>query len=151
MKYRVANFHDVEHIHRIVNSYAEKGLMLPRSRNSVYETLRDFVVAEHEGEVVGVGALHLVWDELAEIRALAVSSEWARKGVGMAIVEQLIRDARLLGVRTVFTLTYQADFFAKAGFSIVPKETLSQKVWKDCINCSKFPNCDEIAMIRALD
>ena len=151
MKYRVANFHDVESIHKIVNDYAEKGLMLARSRNSIYETLRDFVVAERNGEVVGVGALHMVWDELAEIRALAVAPEQARKGVGMAIVEWLIEDAKKMGVKTVFTLTYQSEFFAKAGFRIVPKESLSQKVWKDCINCSKFPNCDEIAMIRALD
>ena len=151
MKYRVANFHDVESIHKIVNDYAEKGLMLARSRNSIYETLRDFVVAEKSGEVVGVGALHMVWDELAEIRALAVAPEQARKGVGMAIVEWLIEDAKKMGVKTVFTLTYQSEFFAKAGFRVVPKESLSQKVWKDCINCSKFPNCDEIAMIRALD
>mgnify|MGYP003605140670 CR=1 FL=1 len=151
MKYRVANFHDVESIHKIVNDYAEKGLMLARSRNSIYETLRDFVVAEKNGEVVGVGALHMVWDELAEIRALAVAPEQARKGVGMAIVEWLIEDAKKMGVKTVFTLTYQSEFFAKAGFRVVPKESLSQKVWKDCINCSKFPNCDEIAMIRALD
>lgn len=150
MKYRVANFHDVESIHKIVNDYADKGLMLSRSRNSIYETLRDFVVAESGGEVVGVGALHMVWDELAEIRALAVAPEFARQGVGRTIVEQLVQDAEKMGVKTVFTLTYQSEFFAKAGFRVVPKESLSQKVWKDCINCSKFPNCDEIAMIRVL-
>ena len=151
MKYRRATFHDVESIHKIVNNYAEKGLMLARSRNSIYETLRDFILAESEGEVVGVGALHLVWDELAEIRALAVAENVTRTGVGMAIVEQLSHDARELGVKTLFALTYQPGFFAKAGFHEVPKEQLSQKVWKDCINCSKFPNCDEIAMVRALD
>lgn len=150
MKYRVASFADVEGIHKLVNGYAEKGLMLARSRNSIYETLRDFVVAEQGGAVLGVGALHMVWDELAEIRALAVAPERARQGVGMAIVEYLLEDAKKMGVKTVFTLTYQSEFFAKAGFHVVPKESLSQKVWKDCINCSKFPNCDEIAMIRAL-
>ena len=151
MKYRRANFRDVESIHRIVNGYAEKGLMLARSRNSIYETLRDFILAEENDEVIGVGALHLVWDELAEIRALAVAENVTRKGIGMSIVEQLTHDARELGVKMLFTLTYQPEFFEKAGFHVVPKEQLSQKVWKDCINCSKFPNCDEIAMVRTLD
>lgn len=151
MKYRRATFRDVESIHKIVNYYAEQGLMLARSRNSIYENLRDFVLAEENGNVVGVGALHLVWDELAEIRAMAIAPDYAGKGVGMSIVNQLAEDARELGVKTLFTLTYQPGFFGKAGFREVPKERLSQKVWKDCINCSKFPNCDEIAMIRSLD
>ena len=151
MIYRTATFRDVESIHKIVNGYAEQGLMLARSRNSIYETLRDFVLAEDQGEVVGVGALHLVWDELAEIRAMAISPDYAGKGIGYKIVQQLMEDARKLGVKTLFTLTYQPGFFAKSGFYEVPKEQLSQKVWKDCINCSKFPNCDEIAMVRPLD
>ena len=151
MKYRRAKFSDVESIHQIVNFYAEQGLMLARSRNSIYESLRDFILAEDNGTVVGVGGLHLVWDELAEIRAMAIAPEYAGKGIGMSIVEQLAEDARELGVKTLFTLTYQPGFFAKANFHEVPKEQLSQKVWKDCINCSKFPNCDEIAMIRPLD
>ena len=151
MKYRRATFRDVESIHKLVNHYAELGLMLARSRNSIYEALRDFILAEDNGTVVGVGALHLVWDELAEIRAMAIAPEYAKRGIGMSIVAQLSEDARELGVKTLFTLTYQPGFFAKAGFHEVPKEGLSQKVWKDCINCSKFPNCDEIAMTRSLD
>jgi amino-acid N-acetyltransferase len=151
MKYRRANFRDVESIHKIINAYAEQGLMLARSRNSIYESLRDFILAEEDGIVVGVGALHLVWDELAEIRALAVAPDVTLKGIGITIVNQLMEDARELGVKTLFALTYQPGFFAKAGFHEVPKETLSQKVWKDCINCSKFPNCDEIAMVRELE
>ena len=151
MKYRRATFQDVESIHRLVNHYAEQGLMLARSRNIIYETLRDFILAEDNGVVVGVGALHLVWDELAEIRAMAIAPDYAGRGIGMSIVEQLAEDAKKLGVKTLFTLTYQPVFFAKAGFHEVPKERLSQKVWKDCINCSKFPNCDEIAMIRSVE
>ncbi len=151
MQYRRATFKDVESIHKLVNDYAEQGLMLARSRNTLYETLRDFILAEENGRVVGVGALHLVWDELAEIRAMAVAPDYAGKGIGLAIVNQLADDAGELGVKTLFTLTYQPVFFAKAGFHEVPKERLSQKVWKDCINCSKFPNCDEIAMIRSLE
>ena len=99
MIYRTATFRDVESIHKIVNAYAEQGLMLARSRNSIYETLRDFVLAEDQGEVVGVGALHLVWDELAEIRAMAISPDYAGKGIGYKIVQQLMEDARKLGVK----------------------------------------------------
>jgi len=147
---RKATFDDVEGIFTLVNSYADQGLMLPRSRNALYETLRDFVLAVDGEKIVGAGALHLVWDGLAEIRAMAVAFEYKRQGIGLAIVDKLTEEALVVGVKTLFALTYQPAFFAKAGFHEVPKETLSQKVWKDCINCAKFPNCDEIAMIKAL-
>ena len=150
MKIRKAVFRDVEEIHKLVNDYADKGLMLPRSRNVLYETLREIVLAEEDGRVVGVGALHLIWDELAEIRALAVAPEFAGAGLGRQIVESLTKEAEELGVKTLFSLTYQDGFFAKMGFSEIPKEKLPHKVWKECINCPKFPNCDEIAMIKTL-
>ena len=150
MIYRKANFQDVEAIHGVGNEYAEKGLMLARSRNILYETLRDFIIAEQDGQVVGVGALHLIWDSLAEVRALAVAPAVVKSGVGRAIVETLLQEAGRLGVKTVFALTYQPGFFAKLGFEERPKETLSHKVWKECINCAKFPNCDEIAMVKEL-
>lgn len=150
MIYRKATFKDVEAVHKLVNDYAEKGLMLSRSRNILYETLRDLVVAEDDGVIVGVGSLHLVWDELAEIRALAVAPHTTRTGVGRNIVEALTTEAIELGVKTLFTLTYQPGFFAKLGFNEVSKDLLHHKVWKECINCAKFPNCDEIAMIKKL-
>ncbi|MBP2654369.1 MAG: argA [Firmicutes bacterium] len=150
MIYRKAVFKDVEEIHKLVNAHADDGMMLPRSRNVLYETLRDMVLAEEDGRIIGVGALHLVWDELAEIRALAVSSDKARQGIGRSIVEKLTNEARELGVKTLFTLTYRDDFFCKLGFNVLPKEKLPHKVWKECINCPKFPNCDEIAMIKDL-
>lgn len=150
MIYRKATFKDVEAIHKLVNDYADKGLMLPRSRNAIYETLRDVVLAEDQGEIIGAGGLHLIWDELAEIRALAVVPDRTRVGVGGRIVGMLMDEARELGVKTLFTLTYQTGFFASLGFREVPKEELPHKVWKECINCSKFPNCDEIAMVKEL-
>ncbi len=150
MHYRKPTFKDVEAIHKLVNAYAEKGLMLPRARNVLYETLRDMVVAEEDGQVIGVGALHLVWDELAEVRALAVAPEAVRKGVGRDIVAKLTEEAKELGVKTLFALTYQPEFFAKQGFIEADKDKLPQKVWKECINCPKFPNCDEIAVIKEL-
>lgn len=150
MKYRKATFADVEHIHKIINDYAEKGLMLSRSRNVLYETLRDMIVVEENDIIVGVGAMHLIWDELAEVRALAVMPEFMNKGIGKKIIETLIAEAHDLGIKTLFALTYRPDIFAKLGFSEQPKETLSHKVWKECINCAKFPNCDEIAMVKNL-
>lgn len=150
MIFRKATFKDVEAMQQVINQYAEKGLMLARSRNMLYETLRDFILAEENGKIVGVGALHMVWDELAEIRALAVAPEAVGKGVGRKIVESLEMEAIALGVKTLFALTYQPEFFAKLGFKEEPKENLSHKVWKECINCPKFPNCDEIAMAKTI-
>lgn len=145
--YRKPTFKDVEAIHKLVNDYAEQGLMLARSRNVLYETLRDMVLAEEEGIVVGVGALHLVWDELAEIRTMAIAPQAKKQGIGKTIVTMLIEEAKGLGIKTLFTLTYQPGFFSKLDFVEVPKEQLPHKVWKECINCAKFPNCDETAMI----
>lgn len=150
MIYRKANFKDVESIHKLVNDYAEKGVMLSRSRNVLYETLRDMILAEEAGEIVGVGALHLVWDELAEIRAMAVAPGHTRRGIGRSIVKALIDEAGQLGIKTLFTLTYQPEFFGSLDFAEIPKEQLPHKVWKECINCAKFPNCDEIAMVRKI-
>lgn len=147
MIYRKATFKDVEAIHKLVNDYAEQGVMLPRSRNVLYETLRDMILAEDGGSIVGVGALHLVWDELAEIRTMAIAPDYMKQGIGREIVQLLIKEAYTLGIKTLFTLTYQPGFFAKLGFAEIPKEQLPHKVWKECINCAKFPNCDEIAMV----
>lgn len=150
MIYRKAVFKDVEAIHKLINDYAAQGLMLARSRNVIYETLRDIVVAEDNGVIVGVGSLHLIWDELAEIRALAVAPHITKKGIGQNIVKVLTTEAEELGVKTLFTLTYQPGFFIKQGFEEISKELLPHKVWKECINCVKFPNCDEIAMIKRI-
>ncbi len=150
MIYRKATFADVEAMHKLINDYAAQGLMLGRSRNVFYESLRDFIIAEEDGNILGVGALHLIWDELAEVRAMAIDSTVTNQGVGREIVSRLVEEAKLLGIKAVFTLTYQPGFFAKLGFQEIPKEQLSQKVWKECINCPKFPNCDEIALVRNL-
>lgn len=150
MIFRKAKFSDVEDILKIINDYAEKGLMLARSRNVLYEGLREFILAEEDGKIVGVAALHLVWNELAEIRALAVEPNKIKSGIGRRIVDMLTEEARELGVKTLFALTYQPGFFAKLDFKEVPKESVPHKMWKECINCPKFPNCDEIAMVKEL-
>lgn len=151
MEFRKARFTDVEAIHAIVNGYAEEGQMLARARNVLYETLRDMTVAEEDGKIVGVGALHLTWDALAEVRTLAVAKEYSRRHIGTRIVERLLQEAKEIGVKTVFTLTYRPDFFGTLGFVETSKESLHHKVWKDCINCPKFPNCDEIAMTLTVE
>ena len=146
MIYRKAVFSDVEQIFDLVNMYAQDGVMLARSRNTLYETLRDMYVAEENGEILGVGGLHIVWDKLAEVRTLAVSKKALRRHIGSDIVNHLIIEGKTLGITRVFTLTYQDKFFASLGFKVVTKDHLPQKVWKDCIDCPKFPDCDEIAM-----
>ena len=150
INYRKAVLSDVEDILKLINVNAEKGLMLPRTRNTLYEGIREFIVAEFNGILIGVGSLHILWADLAEIRALAVLDDKRYQGIGNAIVDLLISEARELGCPEVFTLTYQVEFFRKKGFQLVAKEEMSQKVWKECINCVKFPNCDENAMTLVL-
>ncbi len=148
MNIRKAKLDDAETIYSLVNYYAIKGEMLPRPRSMIYEYIRDFAVAEADGEVVGAGALHILWEDLAEVRALAIKEEMKRQGIGRKIVEFCLDEARQLGIPKVFTLTYQPGFFAKCGFQVIEKESMPQKVWRDCINCPKFPNCDEVCMER---
>lgn len=149
MIYRKAKFDDIEAIFNLVSNYANQGIMLQRSRNSLYETLRDMIVAvSDDGEVVGVGGLHIIWDRLAEVRTMAVSPKMTRHGIGAEIVKRLIAEGTELGVEKFFTLTYKPGFFQTLGFETITKEELPHKVWKECIDCPKFPNCDEIAMVR---
>jgi amino-acid N-acetyltransferase len=144
--FRKALASDVESIQFLINEYAKRGLLLPRSLNSVFEHLRDFWVCEEDKKIVGVCALSIAWDNLAEIRSLAVKESKIGQGIGSELVKRCIEEAKELGIRKVFTLTYQVNFFKKLGFRIIEKEQLPQKIWKDCINCVKFPNCDETAM-----
>ncbi|MFZ5651152.1 MAG: N-acetyltransferase [Bacillota bacterium] len=144
---RKAKMCDIESVHRLITYYADRGLMLARSRSMLYEGIREITVAEHNGQLIGTGMLHVIWEDLAEIRAMAVHSDFQKTGIGRRLVETFLAEAADLKIPKVFALTYQAGFFARCGFSIVPKESLSPKVWKECINCPKFPNCDEEAVI----
>lgn len=145
MIYRKARITDVEQIHALVNYYADKGLMLARSRTMLYESLREFTIAEEKGQVIGAGSLHIIWNDLAEIRALAVAPEHVFRGIGSGLVQNFLAEARELAIPMIFTLTYQENFFEKCGFKAITKESLPQKVWKECVNCPKFPNCEEKA------
>ena len=146
--YRKATFADVDEIHDLIAGYAAKGVMLPKPHSTLYEALREFVVAEEVAskKIVGVGALHLTWNELAEVRSMAVHADFSRRGIGSAIVQKLLKEGRAVGVKKFFTLTYRPEFFKSLGFKLTTKESLPHKIWKECIDCPKFPNCDEIAM-----
>lgn len=147
---REARLSDAEAIQSIIEVYAAERLMLPRTLMQIYEDIRDYFVAEDGGAVVGAGALHFFWKDLAEVRALAVVPDYKTRGVGRQIVLQLLEHARAMEVSQVFAFTYVPQFFEKLGFQMVPHSALPLKVWKDCINCTFFNNCNEIAMIRKL-
>ena len=148
MNYRRAKFSDVEEIFDLIAFYAGQGIMLPKPHNVLYEVLREFIVAEdvETKKIVGVGALHLTWNEIAEVRSMAVHPDFKRQGIGAEIVKKLLLDGLEVGVKKFFTLTYEPEFFQSLGFQITTKESLPHKIWKECIECPKFPNCDEIAM-----
>ena len=122
--------------------------MLPKPYNVLYETIREFVVAVKVDtkKIVGTGALHLTWNELAEVRSMAVHPDYKRQGIGAEIVKKLLEQGREVGVKNFFTLTYSPEFFESLGFKITTRESLPHKIWKECIDCPKFANCDEIAM-----
>lgn len=150
INFRKAKMTDVESIHALINNFAEVGLMLARSRNTIYENLREFTIIEADNTLIGVGGLHIIWEDLAEIRALALHSDYHGQGIGKQLIERLIVEARELEIHRVFALTYQVEFFKKCGFREITKEEMPHKVWKECINCPKFPNCDEVAVIKEL-
>ena len=143
---RPALMGDVKEIHALLKHFAGKELLLGRSISSLYDHLRDFVVYDDNG-VQGVCSLHICWDDLAEIRSLAVAEDKQGLGVGEALVKVCLEEAKRLDIGQVFTLTYQVPFFRKLHFTDIDKRDLPHKVWSDCLNCPQFPDCDEEAMI----
>ena len=147
---RKAGMRDIPLILGLINGYAARGIMLPRTEFEMSEAIRDFSVVTHRGELLGCGALHFYSPTVAEIRSLAVSDTAKTKGVGRRIVEALIAEANQYELDAVFAFTYVEEFFQKVGFSVVERGVLPLKVWKDCVRCSKFSACDEIAVLRIL-
>ena len=147
---RKANLQDARKIQELINYYANQDEMLPRSISEIYENIRDFFVYVEKGRIYGCATLHICWEGLAEIKSLAVSkSKWGR-GVGTRLVEECLKEARKLKIEKVLVLTYKPDFFKKLGFKRIAKSRLPHKVWGECINCPKFPNCDEVPLILEL-
>ncbi|MBI4827266.1 MAG: GNAT family N-acetyltransferase [Nitrospinae bacterium] len=135
--FRPAIMRDVPAIQKLIKLHADKGQMLPRSVNELYETIRQYLLYEERGKVLGVCGLHVTWEDLAEVRALAV--------------DPCLGEARRLGIPKVFTLTYVPDFFRRLGFEEVEKTMFPHKIWSECIRCHKFPDCDETGLVIVLD
>ncbi len=151
MKPEKARVSDVLQMHKLINSFADKGEMLARSLSEIYENIRDYFVVRQGERVIACAALHVSWSDLAEIKSLAVTEDYQKQGIGTQIVEACFKETRELGIPTIFCLTYKPDFFEKFGFSQVDKGELPHKVWGECYRCPKFPNCDEVALIYHLE
>ncbi len=145
-----ARIKDVPQIHRLINHFADKDEMLGRSLSEIYENIRDYFVIRGGKRVLACAALHICWSDLAEVKSVAVAEDNQRQGIGTRLVEACLNEAKELGIATVFCLTYRPTFFEKFGLSQVDKMELPRKVWTECYRCPKFPDCDEVALIRHL-
>lgn len=146
-----ARINDVTHMHELINYFADRDEMLPRPLSEIYENIRDYFVVREGERVIACAALHVSWSDLAEIKSLAVAEDSQEQGIGAQLVEACLREARELGITTVFCLTYKPGFFEQCGFSQVEKTELPHKVWGECYRCPKFPDCDEVALIHHLE
>ncbi len=145
---RKATLSDIKAVHRLISEQAKAGHLIPRAISELYSQMRDFAVRTENGPdtIVGCGALHIVWEDLAEIRSLAVQTDYQRKGIGSELVRALLEESRGMEIRRVFVLTDRTSLFERLGFSYIDKNLLPHKIWADCIRCNKFPECDEVAM-----
>lgn len=146
-----ARIADVPQMHQLINFFADKGEMLARPLSELYESIRDFFVVKEGEKVIGCAALHVSWSDLAEIRSVAVAKEYQRQGIGNLLIDACLKEAEGLGIETIFCFTYQPAFFKRHRFADIDKMELPRKVWTDCYRCPKFPNCDEIALIRRVE
>jgi len=146
-----ATIRDAEDMHRLINYFASRDEMLPRPLSQIYENIRDYFVIRQDRRVVGCGALHVMWSDLAEVKSVAVSEDHQSQGIGSGLVQACLNEAADIGVPIVFCLTYKPAFFKRFGFAEVDKMTLPRKVWTECYHCPKFPNCDEVAMVYTVD
>ena len=147
MNLEKARISDVTQMHKLINYFADKGEMLARPLSEIYENIRDYFVAKQGERVIACGALHVSWLDLAEIKSVAVAEDSQEQGIGAQLVETCLREAKELGIPTVFCLTNKTGFFEKLGFSQVDKMQLPRKIWSECYRCPKFPDCDEVALI----
>ena len=149
---RKAIIKDIKKIHMLLAYYGKKGDMLARPLSNLYDHVRDFIVYEDkEQEIIGCCALQFCWEDIAEIRSLAVQENYIRKKIGSILIEKAIEEAELFGIKKIFTLTYKPDFFKTHHFYKIDRSELPLKIWSDCITCVKFPDCDETAMIREIN
>ncbi|TVX94327.1 N-acetyltransferase [Paenibacillus agilis] len=148
---RSATESDIEALFQLIQGYAVQGIMLPRTREMLATLIPDFVVVETEGELVGCGSLCQLGQDLVEVRSLGISPGYQGRGIGSMIMDSLMQMAKERELTKVMALTYEVRFFEKNGFTVVEKEIFPEKVWKDCIHCSKQHCCDEIAVLKVLN
>jgi amino-acid N-acetyltransferase len=152
LKIRPARVGDVPAIYELIRTFADQKLMIRRSPGELYESIREFLVATDEsGSVVGCAALHVFWEDLAELKCLAVTEAVQGQGVGKKLVERCWEEARELELDTVFTLTYVPQFFEKCGYTQIDKADLPHKIWNECVRCPLFPQCNEVALVRTIE
>ena len=144
---RPATIQDARAMQALIGHWADEKRMLPRALSELFETIRQYNVYEENGALLGVCGLHISWEDLAEVRALAVAQEQTGRGIGAALVQKSIEEAIRLAIPRVFTLTYEPEFFARLGFAEMDKSQFPHKVWTECVRCHKFPDCDETGMI----
>ena len=147
IKIRKATIKDAKGIHSLVNKFAKKDDMLPRSLNEIYENIRDFFICMNNGSIIAVSALHVLWEDLAEVRSFAVRNKYQGIGLGKKMLKHCLKEAKALGIKKVFALTYYPDFFTEQGFENIDKNSLPHKIWGECLKCHKFPECDESAVM----
>lgn len=147
---RKARLTDVREMQKLIKLYSTGGDILPRSLNEVYNHIRDYYVDVRNRKIAGISALHLCWEDLAEIRSLAVEETLRNRGIGAKLVRTCLAESKELGVKRVFVLTNRPPFFEKFGFKRVDKSVLPHKIWADCLNCVKFPDCDEVALVKEI-
>jgi amino-acid N-acetyltransferase len=148
MRTRDALLPDAERIHELISNYSGDGTLLPRTFAEICENVRDFVVLEDRGRIIGCGALHLYGQHLAEIRSITVEPDHQRSGGGKRIVKALLEEAERHGVTGICLFTRKPAFFAQLGFTIAQREDLPDKIHKDCCVCPRYHCCDEVAMVR---
>jgi amino-acid N-acetyltransferase len=147
---RQAKVTDVKSIQALIAHYAEKKEMLPRSLNDIYENIQEYVVFEDKKKIAGCCALHVSWEDLAEIKALAIAQNYQMKGIGTKLVKTCHKKAKNLGVQKVFALTFKPKFFLKLGYTQISREALPHKIWGECVKCPLFPDCGEVPLILDL-
>lgn len=145
-----ARVSDATSMHQLISYFADKGEVLPRALSEIYEGIRDYFVVRKRGQVIACAALHVTWVDLAEIRSLAVDEKAQNQRVGSALVQACLEEAKELAIPRVFCLVRKPAFFEKHGFQLIDKAELPHKVWAECYRCPKFPDCDEVALIRHL-
>lgn len=149
---RKATIEDIKSIHRLLHTYRHQGDLIPRPLSSLYDHVRDFTAAAdgEGGRVVGCCALQFCWEDLAEIRSLAVDEPYRNRGIASDLIRACIEEARTFEIRKLFSLTFKADFFQKFDFTVIDRSELPLKIWADCMLCVKFPDCEGIAMMKSL-